>query len=189
MSSSDTSSSHTFVNESPLALPDKKFLHHDNTMIDCNRDKYNELRSGRDKKKFKKGNGCYVDGAVYTQLSSEMKVLPSNYDYDLVFDTLGLKAPFTMVKVRNVNKRINEKLGNMIDGLKPELLKIKGNARQKRLSCDNDYKMFAFGSNLKSSKTSSSSVPFFTNKRIKFHSTQSYNKYRQSNLTFSQNIK
>ena len=177
--------SYEFVSESPLAVPDK-IISKNGKIEECNRQIYHELRAGRDYKKHVRGNTSYVNGAVYTEINSEMKVLPAGVNYDLVFYTVGLKGGFTMVKVRNTKQCQKKSLGLIIDSLKHFFVKRKPNARTTRYSCDQRHKMLAFGAKFEFSRA----TPYVTNKEFKFTKPQEYNKGRNFDITdFAKAIK
>ena len=188
MKDNDSNASVEFVPQSPLAVPDTFIASKKGETKECTREIYNECREGKDSQKYKAGNNCYVDGAVFTKLGKDMKVLKAGTRYDLIFDTLGLEGSYTIVKVRTATSRQKQNLGNLIDGMREVLVGLKPNARTTKKYSNMRHKMLVFGSNI--SKTKKVAVPFKPNRQIKFKTSQHYNRYRPKNiLNFTKTIK
>jgi hypothetical protein len=92
---------------------------------------HRQMRTTSDKRKFKKGKNCYVDGAIYTNdlTARNVKVLDYNMlgNFDVTFEIVGV-GHSTNVKVQKANAGLDI-MTNTKEIIR-RLKKVKSNCRQ-----------------------------------------------------------
>jgi hypothetical protein len=140
----DSNNNVSLVDFTPLHLPSMLIKEKQKNAI-VSREMLHKKMTTSDKRKFQKGNNCYVDGAIYTNDLAEKNVKVLDYDilgkFDVEFEIVGV-GRCTNVKVRKADAALD--IMRLAKQVIKKLKKVKVNCRQHHLSTTKDKYMMMF---------------------------------------------